>query len=52
MKIIVKINPGESPKEVVMDVDYKINQSTDTAKVTEFGQRVLATLKTVTPGQS
>ena len=50
MKIIVKINPGESPKEVVMDVDYKLN-TTDTAQVTEFGQRVLATLKTVTPGQ-
>lgn len=48
MKIIVKVKPGMSPKEVVMDVDYKLNKD-DTADVSNFGMNVVKALQDFKP---
>lgn len=48
MKIIVKVKPGMSPKEVVMDIDYKLNKD-DPADVSNFGMNVVKALQDFKP---
>ena len=48
MKIIVKIKPGATPKEVVMDVDYKLNKD-DSVDVSNFGMSIVKALQDFKP---
>lgn len=48
MKIIVKITPGQQPKEVVMDVDYKLYKD-DSVDVSNFGMDVVKALQDFKP---
>ena len=50
MKIIVKVKPGMSPKEVVMDVDYKLNKD-DSVDVSNFGMAVVKVLQDFKPAK-
>ena len=48
MKIIVKIKPGTTLKETVMDVDYKLNKD-DSVDVSNFGMDVVKALQDFKP---
>ena len=47
-KIIVKVKPGMTPKEVVMDVDYKPNKD-DSVDVSNFGMSIVKALQDFKP---
>ncbi len=50
MKIIVKIKPGTTSNEVVMDVDYKLNKD-DSVDVSNFGMDVVKALQDFKPAK-